>query len=316
MLTNATLLSSISETPIHNAIHYHLPGNLYVKLEGEQPTDSIKHRAAVFMLEAARRQFVANKPVIVESTSGNLGFSLGKLAPNYGFSVICIVDDTLPTEKIERLSCLCEVIKVSADIRHDARSTRIARAAELGAKPGFIWINQYANKANYSAHYESTGPEIWKQMNQKLNWLVCSIGSGGTACGLGAFFKEVSPNVSVVAVEPYGSTIFGTHAGPFLSVGAGLNGPSKIVKMWGQSLAGHAQVPDDIAISECLLYNSTEGVLLGVTSGACLAVARQIANDHPDHTVLAIAADFGMQYREFFKNAGVIERLPLSITKL
>ncbi|EDY21016.1 Pyridoxal-5'-phosphate-dependent protein beta subunit [Chthoniobacter flavus Ellin428] len=306
----------IAETPLHAAENYHPPGNLFVKLEGEQPTGSIKHRAAVFMLEATRRELQDAKLELIESTSGNLGVALGSLAPHYGYELLCIVDQLIPSSKLDRLQRVAKIQSVPATGHSDARAARIALAEELSHRPGYFWVNQYASESNRRAHLESTGPELSRQVGASLRWLVCSIGSGGTACGLAAWFARQNPAVSVVAVEPWGSTIFGTHAAPYLSVGAGLHEPSAIVKRWGSPLAAHAQVPDSAAISEVKRFQELEGIALGITSGACLAIARQLAASHPGDMVVALSADYGTAYRDIIDAGQIIDRYPFPINSL
>ena len=312
----SNLASDLQETPLLLARRYHTGENLWVKLEGEHPSRSIKHRAALFMLDAARMEDGSENPTIVESTSGNLGYALGLLAPRFGYDVLCIVDALMPREKLRLLEGVTRIQMVNARSPNDPRAMRIAKARELGCLPGYRWINQYGSEANYRAHLESTGPELSLQAQEMVRWVVCAVGSGGTACGLAAFFAGRGTRTSVVCVEPFGSTIYGKRAAPYLSVGAGLHEPSQLMRRWDQSVAAHAQVPDGVAISEVKRFRNSEGIDLGITSGACLAVAHQLANAFPEEGVVAISADYGGPYHEIVDAGAILERIPLTITSL
>lgn len=292
------LAYDLAPTPIHRAEVFCQTRNLYVKLEGRARHGSIKERAAYYMIrDLLLRGVLTSGVALVESSSGNLGLSLGLFCRQLGVHFLCLVDPTVPAEKLSELTGHgIETTSVELAGHASYRDARIEVASRLDREHGWVWTRQYENPANAQAHLETTGPEIWSQMDGHVDYVVCSVGSGGTVCGIGQFFRHLHPSTVIVGVEPLGSTIFGGSSGSYLSVGAGLSHPPGLVRQFGSVIDCFAQVADADALRACLRFQTAEGILLGVTSGATLAVAHQLAVRHPDRTVLAISPDDGSHY--------------------
>jgi cysteine synthase len=287
-------------TPVIQANRFAASGNLYVKLESENLNNNIKSRTAYFMInDFCLKENTAN---IVESSSGNLGLSLGYFASMIDVNFLCLVDPTVPEYKIKKLIKNNIRYKVISKGNYpDYRMARISYAEELNQMKDWYWINQYNNTANEFAHYTTTGPELYEQMHEDIDIFVCSVGSGGTISGIGKFLKEQHKNIKIVAVEPEGSTIFGGCSNEYLTAGAGLKEPSGILKRnWGL-FDYFAQVNDIDAINTCLEFSKKEGILPGITTGSVLFVAQYLAQKHLDKHIVCISPDGGEQYIDIFE---------------
>jgi len=300
----------LGNTPICRARAYCPTGNLYLKIEKGNPNGSVKDRTAYYILkDLLETRRLKSDIKLVESSSGNLGLALAFFAHQLGVRFVCLVDPSIPIAKLERLrSAGVEVETVSLGNNPDYRSARIELARELDQQPDWIWTNQYDNPANFQAHFETTGPEIWDQLHGQLGYVICSVGTGGTVCGVGCYLKQQDPAIRVVAVEPLGSTIFGGTPGEYLNVGAGMRHPSGIIQRYGRVIDYYCKVGDQDALRECIRFLKTEGVSVGVTTGSVLVVASYLANRHPHSRVVAIAPDGGEGYSDLFAGASLSER--------
>jgi len=208
----------------------------------------------------------------------------------------------LPKDKFVELEEFgVETQVVSLGNNPDYRSARINLARELDAQSDWIWTNQYDNLSNYKAHFETTGPEIWSQMEGHLDYIVVSVGTGGTICGVGHYLKQKNPTINVIAVEPKGSTIFGGKPGKYLNVGAGMHKPTGIIKEYGHVIDNYCQVDDQYSLEECIIFNNYESMSVGVTTGSVLFIASHLASHFPDKNVLAISPDGGEMYNDLFE---------------
>lgn len=288
----------LGNTPLVCAESYCLSKNLFVKLEQHNFLGSIKDRAAYFIFRELIDSGKLHAGIkLVESSSGNLGLSLSYFAREIGVEFTCLIDPTLPQEKVNQLqdeNVPLEVVSLGKSRTY--RDARILMANELDELPDWIWTRQYDNPANVVSHYKTTGPEIWEQTKHKVDIVVCSIGTGGTICGIGLFLKEMNPDIDIVAVEPLGSTIFGGIPGSYLSVGSGMSYPSLLVKNYGFVVDYWTHVADTDAVIACKQFDASENINVGVTSGAALVVALDIAQKNPDKVVVAVAPDGGESY--------------------
>lgn len=299
----------LGNTPVHRVPAYCPTGNLYVKLEETNPKGSIKDRTAYYLIkDLVDSERVKPGVRLVESSSGNLGMALAHFAREIGVPFLCLVDPTLPPSRLAQLAAQgVDTCVVSLGPYPSYRVARIERARELDREPGWIWTNQYDNPANMRAHYETTGPEIWEQMHGRVDYLVCSVGTGGTICGIGRFLKEQNNTIKIVGVEPKGSTIFGGTPGCYLTAGAGMLEPSGIFRQYGHVVDCYGQVDDKDALEECIRLSVLENTCVGITTGAALFVASYLADQHPGSIVVAVSPDGGEKYAEFL--AGIT--LPL-----
>src|ERR671934_1942530 len=182
---------------------------LFLKLENQNPGGSIKDRIALTMIEAAEREGKL-KPggLIVEATAGNTGLGLALVASQKGYRLLIVVPDKMSQEKIFHLKALgAEVQLTRSDVRKGHPEYYQEMADRLAREKGGFYVNQFANQANPWAHEHSTGPEIWEQMNHRVDAVVCGVGTGGTITGLSRFFARVSPQTEMVLADPAGSIL-------------------------------------------------------------------------------------------------------------
>ena len=275
--------------------------NIFVKLEGENLNKSIKSRTAYFLFKdiLSRGRFQN----VVESSSGNLGLSLGYFAKRLDVNFLCLVDETVPELKLRQLQeADVQYEKVSLGNFPDYRTARITYAKALDRRPDWVWTNQYDNLANAEAHYQTIGPELFEQLNEDIDFFVCSLGSGGTISGVSRYLKEKSPDVKVVAVEPNGSTIFGGETSKYITAGSGLSYPSGIMRAHWNLFDYYAKVSDSMAIQTCLDMQRIENIAVGITSGAALYVAKYLSEKYKDKRITCISPDGGQFYQTEFDN--------------
>lgn len=303
MNLNEFLTYRVGNTPMMCASSFCPRGNLLVKLERDNKHGSIKERAAYFIIrDLIQSGILSDNNKLVESSSGNLGLSLGLFAKEIGVEFLCLMDPTIPPEKFQMLtSHHINVKSVSLGTHKTYRDARIQLAKELDAQPGWIWTNQYDNPSNVRAHFETTGPEIWAQTNGNVDFVVCSVGSGGTVCGTGLFLKQVCPQTSIIAVEPLGSTIFGGKPRPFLTVGAGMSYKPGLIREYGHVIDFYSKIDDTESLRACHEFFRTQGIWVGITTGSLLTVASRLAEKFPDKTVVVVSADGGEQYQNVLK---------------
>ena len=293
----ADLTELIGNTPLL-ALERFAPGERVLgKLESFNPLSSAKDRAALYMIrDAEAKGLLKQGGVIVEPTSGNTGVGLAYIAAIRGYRVILTMPETMSAERRALLSALgSELVLTPAG---EGMAGAIARAQELLRQlPGAWMPDQFNNAANDQAHYETTGPEIWRATDGTVDVLVAGVGSGGTITGAGRYLKEQNPAVRVVAVEPAESPVLsGGKPGPHTiqGIGAGfvpgtldMSVVDQVVTVTGEEAASSAR---------CLAR--TEGVLAGVSSGAAAAAALALArrSDLRGKTIVAILPDTGERY--------------------
>ena len=297
MAIAADVTRLIGNTPLL-ALERFAPGEgLVAKLEGFNPLSSAKDRAGLFMIEDAEARGVL-KPggVIVEPTSGNTGVALAYIGALRGYRVILTMPETMSAERRNLLSALgAELVLTPGEL---GMKGAIQRAGELLAElPGAWMPDQFNNPANARAHYETTGPEIWRDTEGKVDVLVSAVGSGGTITGTGRYLKERNPAVQVVAVEPAES--------PVLS--GGKPGPHKIQGIGAGFVPGtldRTVVDEVLPVSGADAYAASralarkEGVLCGISSGAAAHAAWVLAGrpEWAGKTIVVILPDTGERY--------------------
>src|SRR5438105_8892364 len=207
----ASILDLIGNTPLVQARRLATgPCQLFLKLENQNPGGSIKDRIALSMIEAAEREKkIQPGSLLVEATAGNTGLGLALVAAQKGYRLLIVVPDKRSQEKIFHLKALGAQVQLTrSDVTkghpeyYQDKAARIARDT-----PGAFYVNQFGNEANPWAHEHTTGPEIWEQMQSRMDAMVCGVGTGGTLTGLGRFFKRVAPHVEMVLADPDGSIL-------------------------------------------------------------------------------------------------------------
>jgi len=272
-------------------------GTLYAKMECFNPAGSAKDRVALEMIEDAERKGIL-KPgaTIIEPTSGNTGIGLAAVAVAKGYHAILTLPDTMSVERRNLLKAYGAKLELSEGAK--GMSGAIAKAEELKeAIPGAVILGQFDNMANPAAHKATTGPEIWEQMDGKVDIFVAGVGTGGTITGVGEYLKEKNPDIKIVAVEPAGSPVLskqtaGAHG--IQGIGAGFVPAILNTEVYDEVIA----IENDEAFEEGRRFAVTEGVLVGISSGAALKAAASVAKrpENAGKNIVVLLPDSGDRY--------------------
>jgi cysteine synthase A len=313
-------VGSIGNTPLirlHGASQ--LTGcNILGKAEFLNPGGSVKDRAGLYLiLDAEKRGALKPGGTIVEGTAGNTGIGLALVGNARGYRTVIVIPETQSKEKKDMLRlCGAELREVPAVPFKDPNnyvhvSERVAQ--ELGA----FWANQWDNTANRDGHYASTGPEIWRQTEGKVDGFVCAIGTGGTLAGVSKYLKTKKPAIRTAAADPMGAAMYHwikhgqlKSEGSSITEGIGLGRVTRNVE--GAPIDDAYQIPDTEALTIVFDLLKNEGLCLGGSSGINIAGAIRLARDlGPGSTVVTILADSGTRYQsklfnpEFLKSKGL-----------
>ncbi len=306
MRTADTVLDLIGNTPLLKVKRLDT-GNceLFLKLECQNPGGSIKDRIALSMIAAAEKEGKIKKGwTLVEATAGNTGLGLALVAAQKGYKLILVIPDKMSQEKISHLRALgAQIINTRSDVEkghpeyYQDMAERIARET-----PDCYFINQFANPADPAAHEQVTAPEIWEQMEHRVDAVVCGVGSGGTLTGLARFFKRVSPATEMVLADPAGSVLAGYvktgklgKAGSWFVEGIGEDFIPSVADMSAVKTA--YSIPDAESFTAARDLLKSEGVLAGSSTGTLLAAAlRYCRESRTPKRVVTIAGDSGNKY--------------------
>ncbi len=292
----------IGETPLLNAKHYALQAgvdkvDILTKLEYLNPTGSAKDRAALAMIEDAEKKGILHAgATIIEPTSGNTGIGLACVAAVKGYQVILTLPETMSLERRNLLKAYGAQLVLTDGTK--GMQGAIDRAEELQKEiAGAVILGQFDNPANAKAHEKTTGPEIWEQTDGKVDILVATVGTGGTLTGTGAYLKEKNPEIKVAAVEPFGSPVLsGGAAGShnLQGIGAGF-----VPKILDTSIYDEViQIKEEEAYEEGRRFAASEGILVGISSGAALKAAVILAQrtENKGKKIVVILPDSGDRY--------------------
>lgn len=297
-----SVLELIGNTPMLNISRYaKSQGVENVKLLGKMeylnPAGSVKDRAALKMIEEAEAKGIL-KPgaTIIESTSGNTGIGLALVAVAKGYNAILTLPETMSVERRSLLSAYGAKLVLTDGAKGMAGA--VEKAEELrDSIPGAIILGQFDNPDNAKAHMETTGPEIWEQTDGKVDIFVAGVGTGGTITGVGEYLKSKNPNIRVVAVEPASSPVLsqgksGTHS----IQGIGANFVPKVLNL--DVIDEIITVENEAAYEHGRNFALTEGVLVGISSGAALYAAKELAGrpENKGKTIVALLPDSGDRY--------------------
>lgn len=297
-----SVVELIGKTPLMEVTHYArehgvTDARLLVKLEYLNPAGSVKDRVALHMIEEAEGTGrLQPGATIIEPTSGNTGIGLAMAAAAKGYETILTLPETMSEERRKLLKAYGAKLVLTAGDQGMAGA--IEKAKELQASiPGAIILGQFENPANPAAHRRTTGPEIWEDTEGKVDIFVAGVGTGGTITGIGEYLKEKNPQVIVVAVEPEGSPVLsGGRAGQhgLQGIGAGFVPEVLNTGIYDEVI----QVSDADAYAAGRAAARQEGVLVGITSGAALHAATQIAKrpENKGKTIVALLPDSGDRY--------------------
>ena len=271
-------------------------GELLCKLECFNPGGSTKDRAALSMINDAESKGILKEgATIIEPTSGNTGIGLASIAAVKGYKVILTMPETMSVERRKLLSAYgAELVLTDGKLGMDGA---VKKALELKDKiDGAVILSQFENEANPKAHYNTTGPEIFADTDGKIDAFVATVGTGGTLSGVGKFLKEQNCEIKVVAVEPYASPLLSEgRAGAHKIQGIGANFVPKTldVEIFDEIIT----VTDDEAYKTAKQIALTEGILVGVSSGACVCAATKFLRREDKHQrVVSLLTDTGERY--------------------
>ena len=291
----------IGRTPLLELTHleqeYGSKAKLYAKLEYFNPAGSVKDRVAKMMLDDAEKEGKLTKDsVIIEPTSGNTGIGLASVAAARGYRIIIVMPDTMSVERRQLMKAYGAELVLSEGAK--GMKGAIAKANELAEEiPNSFIPGQFVNPSNPKAHYETTGPEIWEDTDGKVDYFVAGVGTGGTVTGVGKYLKEKNPAVKVVAVEPATSAVLSTGvagAHKIQGIGAGFVPEILDTTIYDEIIP----VANEDAFALGKKIGTSEGVLVGISSGAAVWAALEVAKrpENEGRNIVVLLPDTGDRY--------------------
>lgn len=291
----------IGKTPILKLNNYSekeaIEANIFAKLEYFNPAGSVKDRVAAAMISAAEENGIL-KPgaTIIEPTSGNTGIGLASVGTAKGYKVILTMPETMSVERRNLVKAYgAEVVLTEGAL---GMTGAIKKAEDLKNEiDGAVILGQFVNPANPKAHYDTTGPEIWADLEGRIDAFVAGVGTGGTVSGIGKYLKEKNPNIKVFAVEPSSSPVLSEgHGGAhkIQGIGAGFVPDTLNTEIYDEVIT----VPNEAAFETGNKIAKAEGILVGISSGAALWAAKQIAarDEFKGKNIVVLLPDTGERY--------------------
>ncbi|WP_431157909.1 PLP-dependent cysteine synthase family protein [Winogradskyella poriferorum] len=305
------VLQLIGSTPLIklNKMTADFDGDYYAKVEAFNPGHSSKDRIALHIIEEAERQGILTPgDTIIETTSGNTGFSIAMVSIIKGYECILAVSSKSSADKIDMLKSMgAKVYVCPAHVNADDPRSYYQVAKRLHEEiKGSIYINQYFNQLNIDAHYNTTGPEIWEQTEGKITHLVACSGTGGTISGIAKYLKEQNPNVKIIGVDAYGSVLKKYHETrefddkeiyPYRIEGLGKNLIPTATDF--DSIDKFIKVTDEESAHTAREVSNTEGLFVGYTSGAAMQAVKQLNEEgefSPNDKIVVVFPDHGSRY--------------------
>lgn len=301
MINAENIAELIGNTPLVRLNAYGrnrgLKAEIIAKLEWFNPGGSVKDRIALYMIRDAEKKGLLKKDsVIIEPTSGNTGIGLAAVAASKGYRTIIVMPDTMSVERQNILKAYgAEVILTDGK---GGMKASIAKAKELASSIPHSFIpGQFTSSSNPKAHYETTGPEIWRDTGRQVDFLIAGVGTGGTLSGAGKYLKEVNPDIKIIAVEPKDSPLLSqgtTGSHKLQGLGAGFIPLTLDTEIYDEVLA----VTTDEALNASNRLAKEEGILAGISSGAALYAAEVIAKrtENQGKRIVVILPDNGDRY--------------------
>ena len=297
----AKIYSDITEliggTPLLRLSRFAPGMNLLAKLERQNPAGSAKDRVALSMLRTAEAEGRLQKGgMVIEPTSGNTGIGLAALAAVLGYRAVIVMPDSMSPERIKLIAAYGAEVVLTPGA--EGMAGAVAKADEISAaNPGSIVAGQFSNPANPRAHYETTGPEIWRDTDGDIAAFVAGAGTGGTITGVGRYLKEQDPSIRIVAMEPASSPLLTRgYAGPHAIQGIGANFVPEALdtSVYDEVVT----VTDEDALAAMRELAVKEGLLCGVSSGAAAFAARELAQrpEFQGKSIVCLLPDTGERY--------------------
>lgn len=291
----------VGKTPLLEIVNYEKKNNLkakiFAKLEYFNPAGSVKDRIAKAIIEDAEEKGLLKEgATIIEPTSGNTGIGLSAIATAKGYRMIVTMPDTMSVERRNLIKAYGAELVLTEGAK--GMKGAIARAEELNQEiPGSIIAGQFVNPANPQAHFKTTGPEIWEDLDGNVDVFIAGVGTGGTVSGVGKYLKSKNPNVKIIAVEPAASPVLSKGvAGPhkIQGIGAGFVPKTLDTSIYDEVFT----VENDDAFKTGKEFAKIEGVLVGISSGAALYAASQIAQrkENEGKNIVVLLPDTGDRY--------------------
>ena len=291
----------VGNTPLVELKNYEEKNNInahiIAKVEYFNPAGSVKDRVADAIIKDAEEKGLLNPgSTIIEPTSGNTGIGIAAIGVSKGYKVIIVLPETMSVERRNIIKAYGAEIVLTEGAK--GMKGAIAKAQELkDSIPNSIIAGQFVNPANPRVHYETTGPEIWKDADGKVDYLISGVGTGGTISGVGKYLKEKNPNVKIIAVEPKGSPVLSEgHAGAhkIQGIGAGFVPETLDTKIYDEIIT----VENEDAFQTGKTISRTDGILVGISSGAALWAATQIAKrpEAKGKNIVVVLPDSGDRY--------------------
>lgn len=291
----------IGKTPLLELTHiekkYHLEAKILAKLEYLNPAGSVKDRIAKAMIDdAEQRGILTPDSVIIEPTSGNTGIGLASVAAARGYRIIIVMPETMSVERRQIMKAYGAELVLTEGAK--GMKGAIAKAEELAAQTANSFIpGQFVNQANPAAHLATTGPEIYEDTEGKVDVFVAGVGTGGTITGVGSYLKEKNPQIQVIAVEPDGSPVLSegkSGAHKIQGIGAGFVPEVLDTKVYDEVI----RITNEDAFAYGREIGVKEGILVGISSGAALAAAIQVAKraENKGKNIVVLLPDTGDRY--------------------
>ncbi len=298
--------------------------NIYGKAEFLNPGGSVKDRAALYIVkDAEERGLLKPGGMIVEGTAGNTGIGLALVASASGYKTIIVIPRTQTQEKKDMLRIAgadlreVDAVPYSNPENYVHVSQRIAEEMAESHEAGAIWANQFDNVANRRAHVETTGPEMWEELDGKVDGFTCSVGTGGTLAGVGMALKERNANCKIMLSDPMGSALYSFYEHGELkaegsSITEGIGQGRETENLKGAPIDGAYQITDEEALPVIFDLLEHEGLCVGTSAGINVAGAIRLAKElGPGHNIVTILCDYGTRYQsklfnvEFLKEKGL-----------
>ena len=296
--------------------------NILGKAEFLNPGGSVKDRAALYIIrDAEQRGALKPGATVVEGTAGNTGIGLAHICAERGYRCIIVIPDNQSPEKMELLRTLGAEVRPVAAKPYVSPDNYQKIAARLAAElPNAIWANQFDNVVNRQAHYETTGPELWRDTDGELDAFVCATGTGGTLAGAARYLKERNGRVRIVLADPQGSALYNwVKTGELKAEGSSITegiGTTRITdNIEGTPIDDAVSIDDQTCVTMVYRLLREEGLFLGGSSGINAAAAVQVARDlGPGHTVVTVLADRGGLYSQRLFNPDWLSKKGFSVS--